>query len=208
MRPDPLTEYEAQEIEIVQDSEWLYEPIENQEWYTALIEECHAIITEAVFNSRWALVEGYHMLGKRILEENNSFERGKIYGKEITKRVSQSLGKSVRTVEKAIQFARSYPSLDALPGGKNVSWNKVCNELLPEGATMPALAKKTEGEFLTCDRLWFSDKDLRLFISTRFDGYGNAVVRFEIQHDGEKINFEKYDAAVERYNHILLKESK
>ena len=39
-------------------------------WYQDLVEECKAIITEAVFTSRWALVEGYWNLGKRITEEN------------------------------------------------------------------------------------------------------------------------------------------
>ena len=34
-----------------------------------LVDDCKAIITEAVFTSRWSLVEGYHTLGKRILEE-------------------------------------------------------------------------------------------------------------------------------------------
>jgi len=28
--------------------------------------DCKSIITEAIFTSRWALVEGYHNLGERI----------------------------------------------------------------------------------------------------------------------------------------------
>lgn len=40
--------------------------IEQTERYIAMVEECKAIMTEAVFNSRWALVEGYWLLGKRI----------------------------------------------------------------------------------------------------------------------------------------------
>ena len=43
----------------------------NQEWYQALVDECRATIVEAVFTSRWALVEGYWNLGKRIREDNN-----------------------------------------------------------------------------------------------------------------------------------------
>lgn len=105
--------------------------VEQEEWYKAMIEECSAIITEAVFTSQWALVEGYHQLGQRILEENENFKRVKIYGKEITTRVSQSLGKSIRTVERAIQFYKEYPKLNDIPGGKDMSWHKICNELLP-----------------------------------------------------------------------------
>ena len=40
-----------------------------QEWYQALIEECKSIITEAVFTSRWALVQGYWELGQRITDD-------------------------------------------------------------------------------------------------------------------------------------------
>ena len=110
--------------------------IKNQDiqvdWYQSLIDDCQSIIVEAEFTSRWVLVEGYHLLGQRILAENDNFERQKIYGKEITKRVSISLGKGIRTIEKAIQFAKKIPDLAALPEGKNTSWRKICNDYLPE----------------------------------------------------------------------------
>jgi len=104
----------------------------DQRWYKDLIEECGAIITEAEFISRWSLVEGYHQLGKRLLEENENFERANIYGKEIASCVSQSLHKSKRTVERSIQFARKYPDLNLLPEGKDTSWYKIVNKYLPE----------------------------------------------------------------------------
>ena len=53
--------------------------LQNQEWYENLVEECKAIITEAVFTSRWALVEGYWKLGERVSGENKNFERNAIY---------------------------------------------------------------------------------------------------------------------------------
>jgi hypothetical protein len=102
------------------------------EWFNHLIDDCQSIIVEAEFTSRWVLVEGYHLLGTRILEEYDNFERAEIYGKEITSHVSLSLGKSVRTIERAIQFAKQYPDLALLPEGKNTSWRKICNEYLPE----------------------------------------------------------------------------
>lgn len=106
--------------------------LETTDWYKSLIEDCGGIITEAVFISRWELIKGYHQLGERILQENNNFERAQIYGKTITTFVSQSLGKSKRTIERAIQFARKYPDINTLPEGKNISWYKVCNKLLSE----------------------------------------------------------------------------
>ena len=70
----------------------------TQQWFTQLVDECHAIMVEAEFTSRWALVEGYWQLGERICQENDNFDREKIYGKEIVKRVSTSLDKSPRTI--------------------------------------------------------------------------------------------------------------
>lgn len=47
----------------------------TESWYEELVEECKTIITEAVFTSRWALVEGYWGLGKRIREDKLAQER-------------------------------------------------------------------------------------------------------------------------------------
>jgi len=78
----------------------------------------------------WALVEGYHALGKRVLEDYHNFERKQIYGQEICSHVSISLGKSRQTINRAIQFAKLYPDLNLLPEGKNTSWHKICNQYL------------------------------------------------------------------------------
>ena len=106
--------------------------IEQEEWYKSLIEDCQSLLTEGIWNYRLTLIKTYHLLGKRILEENDNFKREKIYGEKIVSHVSQSLGQSPRTIWRAIQFVQKFPDLDMLPGGKNISWNKICNELLPE----------------------------------------------------------------------------
>ena len=103
----------------------------KQEWFAALIDDCESIIVEAEFVSRWVLVEGYHALGTRILQEHHNFERRKIYGAKITQCIGESLNKSKSTIEKAIQFAKKYPDLTLLPEGKNTSWFKICNKYLP-----------------------------------------------------------------------------
>ena len=103
----------------------------QSQWYQNLVDDCKAIITEHVFSSSWILIEGYHKLGERILEEHDNFKREKIYGQEISKRISQSLGKSQRTIEKSIQLSKTYPNLNDLPSGKNVTVRKVFNEILP-----------------------------------------------------------------------------
>lgn len=110
--------------------------LENQEWYKSMVEECQAIIVEGVFRSRMELIETYHHLGKRILEENNNFERQKIYGERLCHAVAQSLGKSDRTIWRSIQFVKKFPNLEEWIGGiaegKNISWHKIIQIYLPE----------------------------------------------------------------------------
>lgn len=103
----------------------------REEWYQALIDECKAIITEAIFTSRWALVEGYHNLGKRITEESDNFKRAEIYGEKIVQRVALSLNISKRTLWYAIQFYDTYPDLSQVPEGKNITWKKLILKYLP-----------------------------------------------------------------------------
>ena len=102
-----------------------------EKWYQTLVDDCHDIITEAVFQSRWALVEGYHNLGKRILEDHDNFERAKIYGEKIVQDLAESLNMSSRILWYAIQFVKKYPTLDMVPEGKNITWNKIITKYLP-----------------------------------------------------------------------------
>ena len=102
-----------------------------EKWYQALVSDCQSIITEAVYISRWALVEGYHNLGKRILEEHDNFERAKIYGKKIVNDLAESLNMSSRILWYAIQFVQKYPDLNKVPEGKNITWNKIITKYLP-----------------------------------------------------------------------------
>ena len=113
----------------------------SQDWYENLIDDCKTIIVETEFTSRWSLVEGYHQVGSRILQENENFERSKIYGENIVQRIAQSLGKSKRTLNYAIQFAREYPDLALLPEGKNVSWHHIVNKYLTTGEEKPTVKK-------------------------------------------------------------------
>ena len=102
-------------------------------WYDLLIEDCKAIITditEAIFNSRWALVEGYHQLGERIVTENN-LDRESTYGKKIFQGLGKSLRLSKSTLYYAVQFYEKYPDLSLVPEGKNISWNKIITKYLP-----------------------------------------------------------------------------
>lgn len=118
--------------------------VTEREWYKELVEECKAIVTEAVFTSRWALVEGYHALGERIVTDRN-LDRKEVYGEKIVTGLSQSTGIHKRDLWRAIQFYKKFPDLEKLPGGKNMSWNKVI-KLLPE-PPKPKTPPLPEGKF-------------------------------------------------------------
>jgi len=104
------------------------------EWYQHLIDDCRAIVTEAVFTSRWALVEGYWKLGERISQENN-FDRKDAYGKKIVQGLGESLRVSSSTLYYALQAYDKYPDLGQIPEGKNITWNKLITKYLPEPKT-------------------------------------------------------------------------
>ncbi len=94
------------------------------------MDDCQTIMTEAVYQSRWALIEGYHQLGKRILEEHDNFERAKVYGEKIVQGLAESLNMSSRILWYAIQFVKKYPDLNNVPEGKNITWNKIITNYL------------------------------------------------------------------------------
>jgi hypothetical protein len=92
--------------------------------YQLLLNDCKEIIVEYGFTSRWAVIEGYHALGKRIAEE-------KIDNVTVTQ-LANDLDKPVRTFQRSLQFYKKYPDLLMLPEGKNTSWHQIVNKYLPE----------------------------------------------------------------------------
>lgn len=101
------------------------------DWFDSLVADCRDIIGKCEFTSRWALVEGYHNFGKRILAEHDNFDRAQIYGGEVVAKISEAVGKNPRTVWRSIQFAKKYPDLKSLPGGKDMTWTAIYSKLLP-----------------------------------------------------------------------------
>jgi len=107
----------------------------EEDWYQSLVDDCKSIQVEAVFNSRWELLAGYHAIGGRIVNEEN-LNRKDVYGKKILRGLSKSIGISEFNLYKSIQFYKKFPDLTKLPDGKNISWTKV-TKLLPEPAKEP-----------------------------------------------------------------------
>lgn len=91
--------------------------------YDEMIEDLRAIVVETEARARLSLVEGYHELGKQIID----------YGldkSEYLSQVSQDIKKSKRSIYRILQFVRMYPDLEMLPEGKDISWHKICNKYL------------------------------------------------------------------------------
>ena len=138
----------------------------EEEWYQSLVDDCKAIITEAVFNSRWELIAGHHAIGKRIVTEVN-LNRKDIYGKKILSRVTESIGMRERDLYRCIQFYEMYPDLNKLPHGKNISWHKIANDLLPNGGKVTERpAYRFENDYMRLAKVpslmaWNDDKTNR-----------------------------------------------
>ena len=63
------------------------------DWYEAFIEDCKDILVEHGFASRWALIEGYHAFGARIIEEMPALLKVHKSVDKVTATVAVTLGK-------------------------------------------------------------------------------------------------------------------
>lgn len=81
------------------------------------LEEARALLTEAIFNHRWVLLEGYWNLGKLLTENNVPLEKVNFHRK--------------KDIHYAIELFKKYPDLNSVPEGKSVSWYKICKILPP-----------------------------------------------------------------------------
>ena len=102
----------------------------NEQWFTSLIEDCKDIAVEMGFASRWALVEGYHLLGERILQDETRLTQGGSTLRQKIASLAKFIGKRERSLYYAVQFVKKFPDLNALPEGKNVNWYYIINKYL------------------------------------------------------------------------------
>lgn len=106
--------------------------------FQSLVDDCKSIYVEYSFTSRWAKIEGYHLIGERICKSKYRNNR------EILSRVTKDTGIKERNIYRAIQFYEKFPDLNKLPEGKDTSWHKICNDYLPKPTD------KTEPEICVC----------------------------------------------------------
>ena len=122
----------------------------NTDEYEVFVEECKSIITEAVFISRWTMVEGYWNLGKRIREENKikKYAKG---SKSFVLNLAQDTGISERVIYYSLKAFDKYPNKDLLPEGKNLTVNKLITKYLTE----PSKQKFVKPKTITCPKCGF-----------------------------------------------------
>jgi hypothetical protein len=164
--------------------------LDNQEWYQALLEELAACMVETEFSSRWTLIEGYHKVGIEILAHEDKFtQAGYLKASET---IAQALGKSQRQIEQCIQFARKYPDLSLMNTGKNISWHKITQELLPEHVE-PISKPVTKAELIQII------KDIKNLLQHELDDSNSEYISYQKTEDEidliksqEKINCIRY----------------
>lgn len=86
------------------------------------IRDLKEIITELGFTQRWAEIEMWHTIGKRINDEPD-FKPSQM------RELAQNLGLPEDDLWDAVIFYKQYPSLDSFPSGKNISWTKIKDEI-------------------------------------------------------------------------------
>ena len=151
--------------------------IVKDEHYIYLVEQIKATVNQAVTNSRWFLIEGYWNVGKLIREE---------FAKNITdglRGLAVDVGIGERTLWYALQFYDTYPDINTLPEGNNISWTKIITKYLSKTKDKPL--DDFGGTYVKLDRFLKYVKDI----------VSESAYR-EFEHWGEKgrLLLEDYDS--------------
>ncbi len=109
------------------------------DWYEHMVEDCKAIITERVYNSRVELITGYVEVGERIFNDENykKHSRGnQEFVDKLFKDIGISKSEGYRCLQVYEKFFQGKDIVSAVPEtfpeGKNISWNKIIRYHLPE----------------------------------------------------------------------------
>lgn len=100
-------------------------------WYKKLVEDCDVIRIEFWFKKNITEMEGYYEIGKRILDDNDNFDRAKIYGQKLLDKLKNSLGINEKYLRVSMRLAKEYKTFDDLisflhvKDGKNLNMRTV-----------------------------------------------------------------------------------
>jgi hypothetical protein len=120
-------------------------------WYKKLVEDCHVIRIEFWFKKNMTEMEGYYEIGKRILDDNNNFDRAKIYGQKLIDKLKNSLGINEKYIRASMRLAKEYKTFDDLISFLNVKDGKNLNMRTVMAQIEGREDKPKEGpEYITC----------------------------------------------------------
>ena len=77
--------------------------LQTQDWYTALVNECQAILVERFYNSNLEAITAYGEVGERIVEDDNYKKNGK-GNKQFNIKLFQDIKIGERTGYYCLQF--------------------------------------------------------------------------------------------------------
>lgn len=104
------------------------------EWYDNLVEECKAVITETIYVSRQALIEGKHQVGELICT-NSNFKKMQGSRKANLQQLFEDIGIGKTDGYACVAFYEKFPNLSSglekFKEQKNISWSKIVNNYLP-----------------------------------------------------------------------------
>ena len=111
----------------------------QNDWYGSIVDDCRAIITERVTNSKTELLTGYAEVGERIYKDENYQKHAK-GNQEFVDRLFGDIGIGKSTGYKCLQFYEKFiqphktieAGITNLPGGKEISWSLIIRKYLPD----------------------------------------------------------------------------
>lgn len=154
--------------------------IVSTEWFQGILTEIKATIIESAFASKWIVIEGKWKIGDLLLKAKKKFKEVGVKEETLPSFLSEILEKmniriSEREIYRCMRFRKVYPDLKELPGGKEISWHKISNRLLPGRAvdcSHPAFNEITSYKCKVCGQIFrkLPETVSRTDIRARIDG--------------------------------------
>lgn len=105
-----------------------------EQLYESLVDDLKDLITERVWNIRHDRIKMMWDIGDLIVTEceKSGMKNYSAIVKELEKDVGINFSQLYRAVKFKEKFNTWQTAMDLLPDGKNISWKKICEKILPE----------------------------------------------------------------------------
>ena len=106
--------------------------------YKSLIDDCRSTLVEGIFNARMEVIITHSRIGERVATDKLYKKYGK-GNQEFIQQLAKDMEVSYQEIYRSIQFYEKFKIVspdgegwDRFEEGKNISWNKIKNNYLPE----------------------------------------------------------------------------